>query len=862
MRKVDIIIPIYNAFDDLQCCLDSLYRNTNLQENRLILINDNSPDDRIYPYLESQRRDNVIVIHNADNRGFSNNINIGMSQSAENDVILLNSDTVLTKNWVEKMVACAYSSKEIGTVTPLSNNATLCSVPNLFDENILPEGLSIEKAAAIVEECSLKKYPRISVAHGFCMLVKREVIDLIGNFDAETFGRGYGEENDFCNRAEQMGYINVMCDDTYIYHSGTKSFVSAEKARYIEEHQKILYERYPIQMKVNEKHCLENPNKLIGENIRRYWDICNGKRNVFYLVHSDFRDGAENNVGGTQMHVQHLKDELKYIYNIFVAAVDGQYLQVTAYIEDKEYVYRFFVGERKKFFQFHDRHIARLFKNLLVAFKIDCVHIHHVLTTSLDIFYEADKLNIPIVFTIHDFFSVCPNINLRSHRGDICYDRDDSLCKECLKDSAKIYNQSSYIELWRKEFSEALNLCAVIVAPSQSTKDIIGKYFPDLYQKIQVIYHGLNISESSNIKGCEIEVQKNVVIEDYKSYEKQGHLVVRGRLEIKENCNIKKVGKMLITIGDSVDESILPVYLNEQYCFKVWIPYNRIKEREGKINFFLFQDEETIWQIGKKEYCIQTDYQKKKIRVAFIGGINELKGAKIIKDIVSKSKLSVQWYIFGNIGDTDLLLYEKSNLVKIDKYNQSDVKSLLEFYSIDIVCILSVWPETFSYTLSEALGSGILTVVTDVGALGERIKLYQAGKAVGLDNATVNILTYLREMCDNEKKLEEEKKHCKELYMKTLSQMREDYQDLIDTILQNAIPRYDDEFDKDLIWHGMKDSYIVGKRAIVGGNGMGDEYMDAIMNSLTWKLAVWAINLKFPFKDKLYKLWVERKSEK
>ena len=258
------------------------------------MINDNSPDPRIKEILDKQIKKNVIVIHNEVNKGFSNNINIGMSQSDDNDVILLNSDTVVTSNWVEKIEKCAYHDSAIGTVTPLSNNATLCSVPLFCEENKLPEGMSIEKAGQIVENCSLRKYPRITVAHGFCMYVKREVIKKIGGFDAETFERGYGEENDFCNRAEQIGYHHVMCDDTYIYHSGTKSFISKEKEAYIKAHDRILRERYPVQMKNNDLHCKENPNHYVGDNVSIYFDLNNGKKNILYLLQSDFREGSEN----------------------------------------------------------------------------------------------------------------------------------------------------------------------------------------------------------------------------------------------------------------------------------------------------------------------------------------------------------------------------------------------------------------------------------------------------------------------------------------------------------------------------------------------------------------------------------------
>lgn len=272
--QIDIIVPVYNAYDELKLCLNSVFRYTDLSINRLILINDDSSDKRISMLLDICKKENleknILVFHNSKNMGFSNNVNIGMTQSEVNDVLLLNSDTVVTKNWIEKIKCCAYSNETIGTVTPLSNNATLCSVPIFCEENQLPADIDIDLMAKIVEECSLRKYPRITVANGFCMYIKRSVINSIGLFDAETFGRGYGEENDFCNRAEHEGYIHVMCDDTYIYHSGTKSFASEEKKAYIKAHDRILYERYPQQMRNNILYCKKNPNGWVGRNIAEH----------------------------------------------------------------------------------------------------------------------------------------------------------------------------------------------------------------------------------------------------------------------------------------------------------------------------------------------------------------------------------------------------------------------------------------------------------------------------------------------------------------------------------------------------------------------------------------------------------------
>lgn len=85
----------------------------------------------------------------------------------------------------------------------------------------------------------------------------------------------------------------MMCDDTYIYHSGTKSFISKEKEGILRQYDRILRERYPVQMKNNDLHCKENPNHYVGDNVSIYFDLNNGKKNILYLLQSDFREGQK-----------------------------------------------------------------------------------------------------------------------------------------------------------------------------------------------------------------------------------------------------------------------------------------------------------------------------------------------------------------------------------------------------------------------------------------------------------------------------------------------------------------------------------------------------------------------------------------
>ena len=489
---VDIIIPIYNAYDDLVKSIDSVKKWTNLSDNRLILIDDCSPDERMRPYLNSLKDDNTLVIFNEKNQGFSGNINLGMMQSQDNDVLLLNSDTIVTKRWLEKIVECAYSDEAIATVTPLSNNATLCSVPNFCEENTIPEGFTIDSFADLIETISMNLYPVIPVANGFCMFVKREIIRKIGMFDAETFGRGYGEENDFCHRAEQIGYHHVMCDNTFIFHSGTSSFLSEEKKRYIEEHDKILKERYPDQVQIVAEHCRDNPNSAVFENVKVFSGLrCNNRQNILYLVQSDFREGSSDNVGGTQLHVKDLTMGLRDTYNIFVAARDYNYLNVTGYIGEKEYFFKFYIGEKPKFPIFYDKKMADLYGQILEAFRIDIVHIHHTYGLTLDLYKQAHIREIPLYVTLHDYYSICPTIKMLDQNNELCIGADsEERCIQCLNRQQDIAVTVNYIKNWREEYGDALKMAESIIVPSESARNIILSYYPFLTGRICVIEHG------------------------------------------------------------------------------------------------------------------------------------------------------------------------------------------------------------------------------------------------------------------------------------------------------------------------------------------------------------------------------------
>lgn len=802
-NPIDIIIPIYNAYDDLKKCIESIRRYTNLKYDRLICINDCSTDERIKPYLEQESLNNIIFLDNEVNQGFSNNVNKGMKYSSDRDVILLNSDTIVTSNWIDKIWTCAYSKPEIGTVTPLSNCATLCSVPVMCQDNLMPNNVTIDEFAQIIERCSLKRYPRITVAVGFCMFIKRDVINDVGMFDAETFEKGYGEENDFCNRAEQLGYIHVMCDDTFIYHKGTASFISDEKQKLMDVHAQYLEGMYPEQMHKNHLYCVKNPDQYIRDNINLYLQINNGRKNILMLSHLDFHPEAIGNVGGTQFHVRDLTMGLCDKYNIFVMAWDGNYIRLTIYTDKISQSLMFYIGETATYYMFRNAKLCKIFSEVLDAFEIDIVHIHHTQKLSFDLFFEAYDRGIPIVASIHDFAYVCPNVNLVNQDGKYC----SGECKEeerkaCLKNHYDIASTVDYLPKWRRECKNALELANVLISPSKSAREIFGRIFPELLNKIQVIEHASEIKkvEQTGVIG-KINIADIKQSLDIVAY-KQGILVVEG-WSVLENCD-SELTDIYVEISCGEEKNYIKCikksrpdvaknlgsdkYLYGGFACKCVVPeqYDKVKIRVVLVSDGVYYTNDARRKLDNSGGL---GANKKRRKIAFLGGLSVIKGARLAYEVITKADTEkYEWHIMGDIGFAPLFELEQDNLIKYGRYNVNELYNMFNNLKIDLVCIWSIWPETFCYTLSEAVECGIPVLGCDIGAVGERIKENGYGWTISPDTNASEILDVLEKIFADENDYACKKTKVLEYQPKKLSSMLDDYETIYRDLHGN--PKY------------------------------------------------------------------------
>ena len=226
--SVDVIVCVHNALDDVKRCLESVINHTNVPYS-LILVDDGCDEESQRYLSDFAQTYRTALIRNDQAKGYTFAANQGLRESRADYLVLLNSDTMVTPDWLDRMIECAESDPLIGLVGPLSNAATWQSIPEIitngeFAENKLPEGLAVADMGSLVARYSARLYPRIPFVNGFCLMIKRRIIQEIGYFDEQAFGKGYGEENDYCVRARKAGWQIAVAEDSYVYHLQSRSY--------------------------------------------------------------------------------------------------------------------------------------------------------------------------------------------------------------------------------------------------------------------------------------------------------------------------------------------------------------------------------------------------------------------------------------------------------------------------------------------------------------------------------------------------------------------------------------------------------------------------------------------------------------
>jgi GT2 family glycosyltransferase/glycosyltransferase involved in cell wall biosynthesis len=399
MSSVDIVIPVYSGYRETRRCLESVMQTLDPAWARMVVVNDCSPDPDITRFLRDLAAVNksMVLLENHKNRGFVSTANRGMAHDSRRDILLLNSDVEVAGDWLHRLREAAYRNPVVGSVTPFSNNATICSFPNFCEDNRPLFGLSVaELDAFFAERYTCRDVVEVPTGVGFCMYIRRDCLDTVGYFDEATFGRGYGEENDWCQRAEQAGWKNYHVANCYVYHEGGVSFGEEQDPR-VEAALRLLDEKYPRYHANVAEYIARDPFRQIRIEVLFSLLARQDKPKIVAISH---KLG-----GGAQQHV----DELVALYGD-----DTLFLQITP---DRD-------GESVILSVFDDCHrlrdglyfdVSAEYDKLLLLLRelgVGRVHFHHTMGLHPRMWRLGEELGCGHDLTVHDYFLVNGNPTL------------------------------------------------------------------------------------------------------------------------------------------------------------------------------------------------------------------------------------------------------------------------------------------------------------------------------------------------------------------------------------------------------------------------------------------------------------------
>lgn len=457
-RAVTVIVPVYRGLYDTQRCLNSVLKADDRLKWRLIVVDDHSPEPALRAWLERlaiEHPDRVLLLRNEANLGFVRSVNRALSLAGADDVVLLNNDTEVAPGWLDRLAQACHRADDIGTATPWSNHATIFSYPHYPEGGDLPAGVDVIAMDRLCAQYLAGQSVEVPTAHGFCMYVRADCLAATGRFDAQAFGQGYGEENDFCLRAARLGWRHVHALDVYVYHRGSVSFGS-ERARRVENALRVIRQRYPDYEAEVQRYLQADPTA----RHRRLLDLARflqpGKARILFVSH----DG----IGGTERHQLEL-------HRAFARQAEFMRLQPCA----GGAAWHVMGGEP---LPWHYRLPAEY--DALVAdlrqLGVQGVHYHHWQGLPVEILELGRSLGVPYDVTLHDHYTYCPQIHLAREDGHYCGERGEDQCRRCLLDHPAA-DGTRDIRAWRRRHARFLAGARHVLAPTRDVAARLQRYF-------------------------------------------------------------------------------------------------------------------------------------------------------------------------------------------------------------------------------------------------------------------------------------------------------------------------------------------------------------------------------------------------
>jgi GT2 family glycosyltransferase len=483
-QPVTIVFPVFNALSMLPEALDRVLRHTDLPWH-LIVVEDCSTDADVRPFLKSwlaglaqDQRDRVTLIENARNLGFIGSVNkaFELAMARDGHVILLNSDAFVPAGWASRLIRPILTHDNVASVTPMSNDAEIFSVPVICQRSNLRPGeadLIDAVASGFDPDTALCNAP---TGVGFCMALNRRYLEKEPQFDT-VFGRGYGEEVDWCQKINRRGGRHIGHSGLFVEHRGGTSFGSVEKLKLVQDNNAIVARRYPDydrQVQDFIRHdALSTPRLALAIA----WAACRatGKLPIF-LAHT-LGGGAEHYLA------RRIAREIESAGAVIVLRTGGD-LRWSVECHSAHGVTQGATNETSVLHSLLQPVGAR---RLIYSCGVGDHDPADLPRQLLSLIGTDDELEV----LVHDYFMVSPSYCLLDSDGSFAGlpDRNsDDAAHHCRRPDGRVVKLAQ----WQRSWGKFLARADEIVVFSQNSKSLIASAYPGIAGRIRLRPHTLS----------------------------------------------------------------------------------------------------------------------------------------------------------------------------------------------------------------------------------------------------------------------------------------------------------------------------------------------------------------------------------
>lgn len=469
---VDVLVPVYAGTQETLRSLFAVLTQRQDTPFELVVVDDCGPEPALRAMLASLAAQGLFtLLVNDGNQGFVRSVNRGLALHPSRDVVILNADTRVHGNWLDRLLAHARAAPAAASITPLSNNATVCSYPRTLEDNPELSRTDATQLDRIAARVNAGRHVDVPTGVGFCMFMRRETLAQIGPLDADRFGRGYGEENDWCLRATDAGWFHLIAADIYVTHSGSVSF-GAEASPRVAAAMKLIAERWPDYAQRIERHVQVDALATARARV-----------DAVRLAHA-VRGGCVLSVshdrgGGTARHEREVAADHRSrgLHTVYLRPVGADQVRLIA-------------PDVLAVPNLHALPVSAggLLSEVLARLPLREIQVHHLADlpgeTALVLAAVAARQSARLVLTVHDYHMVCPRTTLVRSDGHYCGEPDDAGCDRCLATDG-LDRRTGTIAAWRRSFEPLVRAAAEIRVPDEDVPPRLLRHWAGVDIRVQ-----------------------------------------------------------------------------------------------------------------------------------------------------------------------------------------------------------------------------------------------------------------------------------------------------------------------------------------------------------------------------------------